>query len=139
MYQPVPKGTHDWGAGWKRALVETCNHAFGITMHGASMAGHANPLDLDPAGRDMFANPLLRMTFDLPGNDRKMAVWVAARERARAMNPRSITTGSPPEHCSIVSYRTTHNNGGTIMGSSPKNSGSSATGMSGDNVFVSGA
>ena len=104
MYQPVPEGTHEWGGAWKRALAETYNHAFGITIHGASMAAHANHLDLDPTCRDMFSNPLLRVTFDFPKNDKRMAAWITGRvgDLARAMGPGAIETGSLAERYSIV-------------------------------------
>lgn len=143
MHQPVPEGTPTWGAEWKRALAENYNHAFGIVMHGASMAARGNHLDLDPTYRDVFGQPQLRMTYDFPQNDRRMAAHLTERvaEIARAMNPREIAVGGLADHYSIVPYQTTHNNGGTIMGSSPADSVTNRYGQCWDvpNVFVTGA
>jgi gluconate 2-dehydrogenase alpha chain len=114
-----------------------------MVMHGASMAAHANHLDLDPTYRDIFGNPLMRMTYDFPENDKRMAAYVTARveEIARATGARETSTASLSDHYSIVPYQTTHNNGGTIMGHSPADSVTNRYGQTWDcpNVFVTGA
>jgi gluconate 2-dehydrogenase alpha chain len=143
MYAPTPPGTPAWGAEWKRGLARTYNHAFSLVMHGASMAARGNHLDLDPTYRDMFGNPLMRMTYDFPENDKRMAEYTTARaeEIARATGAREVSVNSLSDRYSIVPYQTTHNNGGTIMGHSPADSVTNRYGQTWacSNVFVTGA
>ncbi len=61
------------------------------------------------------------ITFDFPYNDRLMARHVTAKvaEIGKAMNGSSMSVGWLDDHYSIVPYQTTHNTGGTIMGTDP--------------------
>jgi len=45
----------------------TLLYAINIQTHGTVMAHRDNYLDLDPTYRDVFGQPLLRMTFDWKG------------------------------------------------------------------------
>ena len=146
-YQPTPPGTPSWGAEWKRALRETYQHHVGIVMHGASMSTPGNYLDLDPTWRDAYGQPLMRMTFDFPQNDRRMAAFVLERaaEIAREMDGvREISTtnrAAQGASYSIVPYQTTHNVGGAVMGTDRATSVVNRYGQHWDyhNVFVFGA
>src|SRR5690606_40104823 len=101
----------------------------------------------DPTYRDHLGRPLLRMTFDFPDNDRRMAAWLVERasEICRAMErverfdtENRAAQGKP---YSVVPYQTTHNTGGTIMGADPATSVVNPFCQSWEqhNVFVFGA
>lgn len=64
------------------------------------------------------------MTFDFTENEHRMSDYLTDRatDIARAMNPREIRINPRTGSYSIVPYQTTHNTGGTIMGSNPQNS-----------------
>lgn len=123
-HHPVPDDTPRWGLEWKRAVARHYNHTVGVSVHGASMSTRHNYLDLDPTYTDAYGQPLLRMTFDFPDNDRRMSAYVTERtaEIARAMGGRQVSAGELDEHYSIVPYQTTHNTGGAIMGTDPRTS-----------------
>ena len=107
------------------------------------MSYRGNYLDLDPTYRDAYGQPLLRMTFDWGGNERRMTEYLTDRaaEIARAMDPTHVKVSRLSDHYSIVPYQTTHNTGGTVMGTDPEtsvvNPDLQVWGV--DNVFVMGA
>ncbi len=100
-------------------------------------------LDLDPTYRDVYGNPLLRMTFDFHQNELKMSKFLTDRatQIAKAMKPRSFHPKPRTGHYSIEPYQTTHNTGGAIMGSDPRTSVVNRYLQTWDvaNVFVMGA
>jgi gluconate 2-dehydrogenase alpha chain len=81
-------------------------------------------LDLDPTYRDIYGNPLLRMTFDFHPNEHRMSRFLTDKAAliATAMKPRSIKKNYREGHYSIVPYQTTHNTGGAAMGADPRTS-----------------
>jgi gluconate 2-dehydrogenase alpha chain len=84
------------------------------------------------------------MTFDFPENDKRMSAYVTARAReiAEAMGGSSISVGErATEVYTIVPYQTTHNTGGTVLGTDPNTSVVNRFGQIWDhhNVFVFGA
>jgi gluconate 2-dehydrogenase alpha chain len=95
-----------------------------ISTHGAVMSHRGNHLDLDPTYRDFLGRPLMRMTFDYTDNEHKMSDFLTgkAEEIARAMKPREIRSNPRKGHYDITPYQTTHNTGGAIMGSNPRES-----------------
>jgi len=146
-YQPVPEGTPSWGREWKRAVREDYMHSTGVLLHGSSVASPGNFLDLDPTWTDAYGRPLLRMTFDFPENDRRMAAFgqQKALEIVRSMDHvRSHSTwnrAGEGSNYSIVPYQTTHNTGGAVIGTDPATSVVNRYGQMWDhhNVFVFGA
>jgi gluconate 2-dehydrogenase alpha chain len=121
----IPEGTGKWGLEWKRALARYYNHAFSISIHGASMAARGNYLALDPTYTNAYGQPLLQMTFDFPENDRKMSAFVterAAEIARRVPDVETIRINGLAEHYDIVPYQTTHNTGGAVMGADPTKS-----------------
>jgi gluconate 2-dehydrogenase alpha chain len=112
-------------------------------LHGSSMAARQNYADLDPTYRDAWGQPLLRITFDFPQNDIKMAEHVTAKgvQIGKAMGAKQVV-GSPRKGpYTVTQYQTTHNTGGTVMGDNPKTSVVNRYLQSWDvpNVFVIGA
>ncbi|QKT04660.1 GMC family oxidoreductase [Ectothiorhodospiraceae bacterium 2226] len=142
-HHAVPEDTPRWGAAWKQAVARYFNNNVGLTIHGSSMAHRANYLDLDPTYRDAYGQPLLRMTFDFPANDKRMSHYVTARaaEIAEAMGGEQVSVSEVDEHYSIVPYQSTHNTGGAIMGVDPASSAINRylQSWAAHNVFVMGA
>jgi gluconate 2-dehydrogenase alpha chain len=120
----TPQGTPSWGLPWKHAAAQNYLRSFNFSIHGSSMSTRGNYLSLDPTYRDNHGRPMLRMTFDFSENDLKMSDFLTDRaaEIARAMNPREIKINRRSRPWSVVPYQTTHNTGGAIMGTNPKDS-----------------
>jgi gluconate 2-dehydrogenase alpha chain len=120
----VPEGTPKWGSGWKNAMHENYLHSASIATHGSVMSYRNSYLDLDPTYRDVYGNPLLRLTFDFHDNEHKMSHFVTdkATQIARAMKPKSLQVKQRDGHYSILPYQTTHNTGGAVMGDDPRTS-----------------
>jgi gluconate 2-dehydrogenase alpha chain len=120
----TPHGTPSWGLPWKHAAAQNYLRSFNFSIHGSSMSTRGNYLSLDPTYRDNHGRPMLRMTFDFSENDLKMSDFLTDRaaEIARAMNPREIKINRRSRPWSVVPYQTTHNTGGAIMGTNPKDS-----------------
>lgn len=139
----LPEGTPKWGAGWKKGMQENYLTAASIATHGSVMSYRDAYLDLDPTYRDVYGSPLLRLTFDFDKNEHEMFGFLTDKATliAKAMNPRSYHAKPRTGHYSMVPYQTTHNTGGTVMGSDPKTSVVNRYLQSWDvpNVFVVGA
>ncbi len=143
QYHPVPPGTPAWGRGWKQAVVNHYNHTVMLSVHGSSVTQRQNHLDLDPTYRDAWGQPLLRMTFDFPQNDLKMAAHVTAKAEgiAKAMGAQQVAANPRKGPYTVTEYQSTHNTGGAVMGDNPKTSVVNRYLQSWDvpNVFVIGA
>ncbi|HEY4039988.1 MAG TPA: GMC family oxidoreductase, partial [Burkholderiaceae bacterium] len=142
-YHPVPPGTPKWGKGWKEAVVRHYNHTLNLLVHGSSMPRRANYLDLDPTYKDAWGQPLLRVTFDFPQNDLEMSQFVTeqAVQIARATGAKVVAGNPRKGPYTSTQYQSTHNTGGTVMGSDPRSSVVNRYLQSWDvsNVFVIGA
>ena len=142
---PLPDGTPEWGAGWKKAVKNNFTHVVSMNAHGTNMSNRSNYLDLDPTYKDYLGRPLLRLTFDWHDNDYKMAAYTVDKMKriAEAMNPTGIKVSvkKPGEHFDTRHYQTTHMGGGVIMGSNPKLSAVNRYLQSWDvsNLFVVGS
>jgi gluconate 2-dehydrogenase alpha chain len=122
--RPLPPGTPAWGSEWKKATVKNYASTMSIGCEASSYATRSNYLSLDPTYKDPLGRPLLRITFDFPENDRKMAAYVTGKvaEIAKSMNPRQIVPSAQTGHWNSSPYQSSHIVGGFIMGSDPKNS-----------------
>lgn len=139
----TPEGTPTWGSQWKAAVADNFLTSTTVGAHGASMAYATNALDLDPTYKDFYGQPLLRMTYDFTPNDRAMARYMSERttEIARLMGGREVKVVKREGPYDSMPYQTTHNTGGTIMGTTPANSVVNRYLQSWDvpNLFVMGA
>jgi gluconate 2-dehydrogenase alpha chain len=138
-------GSPSWGTGWKAALQDGYQRILNIGLSGSVMAYRDAYLSLDPTYKDAYGQPLLRMTFDWHDNELDMIGYVGKRMEAtaKAMNPEKyfVSTMKKGAHYDTRYYQTTHNTGGAIMGSNPKESVVNRYLQSWDvpNVFVMGA
>ena len=123
-YRPVPRGTPQWGKAWKAATAKWYQTAMNIGASGSVMANRYNWYDLDPTYRNAFGQPLMRMTFDYKENEHKMGRHAAAlvNEIAKSMNPTRLNEATARTNWTVVPYQSTHNTGGTMMGTNPRDS-----------------
>jgi gluconate 2-dehydrogenase alpha chain len=124
LQEYLPEGAPKWGAGWKKAMHEDYLRSTWIQCHGSVMSYRSNYLDLDPTYRDVYGNPMLRLTFDFQPNEHTQSEFVTgkAAQIARAMPLKAMKVKQRSGHYSIVPYQTTHNTGGAAMGDDPRTS-----------------
>jgi gluconate 2-dehydrogenase alpha chain len=100
--------------------------------------------DLDPTYRNVFGQPLMRITYNFTDNDYKTRDFMTqkALEIGQSLNPTRVTPADQRrDDFSLIPYQSTHNTGGTIMGADPATSAVNPYLQSWDvsNVFVVGA
>ncbi len=141
--RPVPPGTPRWGSDWKKQTVRSYLSTMSIGCEASSYATRGNYLSLDPTYKDRLGRPLLRITFDFPENDVKMAGYCTAKvgEIARTMGARQIVEQPRHRPWDAAPYQSSHVVGGFVMGSDPKTSAVNKYLQSWDvpNLFVVGA
>ena len=100
----------------------TARRAWGIS--GEHLAYRTNYMDLDPTYRDSLGDPLLRMTMDWNDNEHNMVNFMMAKvaQMGRAMGAREVLTTPLARRYDVNVYKSTHLQGGTIMGANPGNS-----------------
>jgi len=140
----LPAGTPRWGSEWKQASADWYAHSFSIGFQGSCYPHRENYLDLDPVYTDGYGQPLVRMTFDIRENERRVSEFGTnkAAEIARATGATlvgSVVPKKPPFDGRV--YQSTHVTGGTIMGRDPGTSVVSPRLQHWDaeNLFVIGA
>jgi gluconate 2-dehydrogenase alpha chain len=143
-YRPVPAGTPQWGKQWKAATAKYYQMGMNIGAAGSVMANRYNCFDLDPTYKNAFGQPLMRMTFDYKDNEHKMGRVAAdlINDVARSLNPTVMNPAvARTDPWTIVPYQSTHNTGGTIMGTNPRNSAVNKylQSWNAHNLFVIGA
>ncbi|MEH2482060.1 gluconate 2-dehydrogenase alpha chain [Nitrobacteraceae bacterium AZCC 2146] len=142
-FRPTPPGTPAWGTKWKQETAQWYRRTASVLCEGTNYASRTNALDLDPTYRDMLGQPLLRMTYNFTPNDRAMADFLLgkAAEIGRAMNATVVAPQPRKGDFNVVSYQSSHNTGGTIMGRTPSDSVVNRYLQSWDahNVFVLGS
>lgn len=143
-YRPVPPGTPRWGTKWKEATSKWYQRAMSIGSSGSVMPNRNNYFDLDPTYRNPMGQPLMRMTFDYKPNEHRLGQHIVGviNEIAKAMNPTILVPATArTDPWSVVPYQSTHNTGGTIMGTNPRESVVNKYLQSWDvhNLFVLGA
>jgi gluconate 2-dehydrogenase alpha chain len=142
-HHPTPPGTPAWGSEWKKAVARHYNHTTSINVHASSLAVRQNYLDLDPTYRDAWGQPLLRITFDFPENDIRMSEFLTgkAEEIGKAMGGKLVVASPRKRPYDATVYQSTHNTGGTVMGTDPSTSVVNRYLQSWDvpNLFVIGA
>jgi gluconate 2-dehydrogenase alpha chain len=111
-----------WGSEWKKAAIESFDRAASLILGGEHLAYRTNFLDLDPTYRDAHGDPLLRMTMDWNDNERNLIRFMTTKmvEVGRAMGAREVVA-PPLRRYDVQTYKSSHLQGGTIMGPSPEN------------------
>jgi gluconate 2-dehydrogenase alpha chain len=119
---PSVKGT--WGTQWKKSAIEWFDRTATLNLQGEHAAYRGNYLDLDPTYRDVLGDPLIRMTMDWQDNDRKLLTYMLQRAApmAEAMGAREFRVDGPLQRYDSITYRSSHLQGGTVMGASSETS-----------------
>ena len=141
---PTPVGTPAWGSEWKQAMGHYYNRAAWFAGIHDHLSYRGNYLSLDPNYTDMWGNPLLRLTYDIGSNEKKLSAYMVERanEIATAMKPSSHAAfGLPDRFDGGAGYGIVHQVGGAMCGTSPANSVVNKYMQSWDvsNLFVVGA
>jgi gluconate 2-dehydrogenase alpha chain len=120
----LPPGTPRWGPDWKRATVKWYRRATRFNTQGSVYAHRDNYLDIDPTYKDAVGRPLIRLTYNATDNDHTMSRYLVGKLEPiiKAMRPTHYAMHLRPKNFSIVPYQSTHNTGGTMMGSDPRSS-----------------
>jgi gluconate 2-dehydrogenase alpha chain len=119
-----PSVKANWGSEWKKAAIDAFDSTANLGISGEHLSYRTNFLDLDPVYRDSHGDPLLRMTMDWNDNERNMIAFVSAKmaQIGREMGAREMVTPPLPRRYDVNTYKSTHLQGGTIMGPNPGNS-----------------
>jgi gluconate 2-dehydrogenase alpha chain len=125
-------------------VKEYYNRVVSFGMQGESPAYRQHYMDLDPTYRDIYGDPLLRITFNWTDNEQKIVRYVAEAALTpiiTAMSPAIQRVNDTVTDYSIVPYQSTHCNGGTIMGDDPSTSvvNNYCQAWDAPNLFVVGA
>ncbi|MFF2091639.1 GMC family oxidoreductase [Paenibacillus sp. NPDC058174] len=140
---PTPKGTPSWGKDFKQKSIHYANRTLSVGIQGANMPFRHHYLDLDPVYKDIYGDPLIRLTYDFEDQDKKLVSYIAEKTKAiaEAMKPSFVETGNQISKYSIVPYQSTHNTGGAVMGKDPSTStvNNYLQMWDADNVFIVGA
>jgi len=122
----MPLGTtkSNWGAEWKKASLAWYDRGAAILFTGEHLSWRQNYMDLDPSYTDKFGDPLLRFTLDWTEHEfrQREVADAVARDIARVMNVKLDDTKPSRAKYSVVSYLSTHIQGGAVMGTSPETS-----------------
>ncbi|MDQ6419517.1 GMC family oxidoreductase [Paenibacillus sp. LHD-117] len=139
----VPSGTPTWGKEFKAKSLHYAYRTLGIGGQGASMSYKHHFLDLDPTYKDAYGDPLMRITFDFEDQDRELAKYLAERSSdiMKEMGADHVDYLKDLGPYEIMTYQSTHNTGGVIMGADPATSAVNNYSQmwDADNVFVVGA
>ncbi|WP_027090960.1 GMC family oxidoreductase [Cohnella thermotolerans] len=140
---PTPDGTPAWGKQFKQTSIKYANRMLNVAAQGSCMPWRHHYLDLDPTYKDSLGQPLIRMTFDFEDQDKELVKYLAAKtkEIADQMGATKTEMHDKLATYNIVPYQSTHNTGGTIIGSDPSDSvvNNYLQMWDAENVFVCGA
>jgi choline dehydrogenase-like flavoprotein len=76
----LPKDVPQWGVEWKRAIGEYYTHTAGTLGHISCLSREQNSISLDPAMKDAWGLPAMRITFRNHPDDLKAAHFVLDRQ-----------------------------------------------------------
>ncbi|TWT24739.1 GMC family oxidoreductase [Planomicrobium sp. CPCC 101110] len=143
LHNPIPPDTPSWGADFKKASIHNYTRALNVGGQGASMPHKENFMALDGTYKDIYGVPLLQLTYNFTDQDKALHAHLTERaaEIMQEMGAKTVVGGNPISDYDIVPYQTTHNTGGTIMGSSREDSvvNNYLQHWDAENLFVVGA
>jgi choline dehydrogenase-like flavoprotein len=77
----APADGPQWGAEYKRFIADAYTRTFELAGHTTSLAVETNSVSLDPAARDAWGRPALRVTYRDHPDDLKMMQFFVDRGR----------------------------------------------------------
>jgi gluconate 2-dehydrogenase alpha chain len=75
----LPPDVPLWGSAYKRWLHENANSVGAMMIQMDVLPYEANFLDLDPVKKDDLGVPVVRITFDVYENEKRMAAYIAPK------------------------------------------------------------
>ncbi len=115
----VPPDVPRWGRAYKAFLARYYNSIATLTVDAETLPYEANFLDLDPEVRDPLGVPVVRITFDIHDNERRALTFLQDRAGPLLTDMGAERTWRTP--ISVHAF-TTHDVGGTRMGTDPSRS-----------------
>jgi gluconate 2-dehydrogenase alpha chain len=116
----LPPDVSSWGKEYKDHL-RCWQHICAIRLQPESLSYHTDFLDLDPHYRDRsgLGLPLVRITCDLRGNERRLAEWMETKAEEILSTMGATKTWRGPRFRGVCS---SHDLGGCRMGEDPASS-----------------
>src|SRR4029453_6163064 len=115
----LPPGTPAWGDGFARTLAEQFNRTMFFGTHGTSLPIETNSVTIDPALKDAWGLPCMRVTYMDHPDDLKCAEFLIARATEIAQAGGALKTW--PERVQPQTL-TVHLLGTCRMGNDPRTS-----------------
>jgi gluconate 2-dehydrogenase alpha chain len=119
---PAGASKSNWGSEWKTAALAWRDRVSQIGFTGEHLAYRQNYMDLDPRYRDKMGDPLIRFTLDWTEHEHRQRAFAAGVQArlARALGVRFDEVRPAPVKYNVISYQSTHIQGGAVMGTSPE-------------------
>jgi gluconate 2-dehydrogenase alpha chain len=115
----LPPGVPRWGAAWRDWVLAAYHATAMLFIDPEILPYRANRLDLDPNHAARDGRPLLRITFDIGDNERRMIAFLQERARMIAERMGAARIWARPPLTGPIS---THDVGGARMGRDPATS-----------------
>jgi gluconate 2-dehydrogenase alpha chain len=115
---PLPPGVPRWGSGWKAWLKENGQSVGTLNAQVETLAYEDNVLDLDPAAKDPYGVPRVRVTHSLRENERRSWDFMVEKLETWLLEAGASETWRGQDM--FVEAR--HCYGGTRMGDDPESS-----------------
>lgn len=112
----LPPDVPRWGKAWRDFFVNAYTRTSMLFIDPEIMPSENNRLDLDPDVKDAHGRPVIRITFDVGENEKRMIPWVQNHAEEIAKRMGAVKTWRRPVLTGPIS---THDTGGTRMGHDP--------------------
>ncbi|MDQ0390489.1 GMC oxidoreductase [Labrys monachus] len=115
----LPPDVPRWGEGWRDFFLTAYNSTSMLFIDPEILPYEGNYLDLDPVVVDDLGRPVIRITFDIGDNERRLMAFLQDRAERIARRMGASRTWRRPFLTGPIS---THDVGGTRMGHDPQSS-----------------
>jgi choline dehydrogenase-like flavoprotein len=115
----LPPGTPTWGEGFARGLADQFNRTMFFGAHGTSLPLESNSVSIDPALKDAWGLPCMRVTYRDHPDDLKNAEFLCSRATQIAEAAGAKKTWMDPVQ---PQQQSVHLLGTCRMGNDPKSS-----------------
>ncbi|QQA41966.1 GMC family oxidoreductase [Pelagovum pacificum] len=109
----LPPDVPRWGRAWREFFTRNYNSISMLFIDPEILPSDNNRLDLDDTRTDDLGRPVVRITFDIGENEKKMIPWLQDRAEEIATKMGATRTWRRPALTGPIS---THDTGGTRMG-----------------------
>jgi gluconate 2-dehydrogenase alpha chain len=115
----LPPDVPRWGKAWRDFFVSSYNSTAMLFIDPEILPYDNNRLDLDPEVQDRLRRPVIRITFDIGDNERRLMQYLQDRAEKIALGMGATRTWRRHFLTGPIS---THDVGGTRMGDDPQHS-----------------